>query len=124
MLEQPKGILGVSPQPIISTYDKKTGMYYRIESQDQFTEYWQSELLYLEYINHYIIKQYDPDIEKTGYPTTKIGHLFCESTEYFSISEKDGFKNYSIFLDNEQKKEEQKKLKNNQEKIDKESDKL
>lgn len=110
--------------PIVSIYDSETGMYYRIESYCGFVSYWHSELLYLEYKNKCVVKQYDPEIEKTGFPSSKFEYLFTESTEYFSISEKVGLTNYNIYLEKERKRIEQERLRYEQEKIDKESDKL
>lgn len=113
-----------SLEPIISYKDNKTGIYFRIISHNIIDYYWQSDSIYLEYVNKCVVKQYDPDLKPGGAIGSNNNYVFHESTEYFIISQKYGITQYYIFLDNERKKEKQIEMENKQKAIDKESNKL
>jgi len=114
----------VNMEPITSYLDNETSMYFRYKSQTINEYYWKSNMVYLEYLNNCIVKQYDPNMKESGIPTDNNNFLFVESTEFFAISQVEALANYYIFLETEKNKIKETNKLNQQKKINAESNKL
>lgn len=96
----------ICTQSIRYNMDKQSGIYFQYTSQIIEDKYWVGSNVYLQYINNCVGKRYDPDMKEGALPKSGGGEIIYESTEFFSISNKNKLEEYYNYVETKRQQKE------------------